>query len=53
LSVNLHTKNKMMCGAHTYTAEYWPERVKMMQAWANYLDELRECGRVGPLVKAG
>jgi len=31
----------------------WPERVKMMQAWANYLDELRECGRVGPLVKAG
>jgi integrase len=21
-------------------AEYWPERVKMMQAWADYLDEL-------------
>ena len=24
-----------------HAAEYWPERVKMMQAWADYLDELR------------
>ena len=30
-------------------AEYWPERVKMMQAWADYLDELRDAGRVIPL----
>jgi len=28
--------------AYTHAAEYWDERVKMMQAWADYLDELRE-----------
>jgi len=28
--------------AYTHAAEYWPERVKMMQVWANYLDKLRE-----------
>jgi integrase len=39
--------------AYVHAAEYWPERVKMMQAWANYLDELREGGRVAPLAKAG
>jgi hypothetical protein len=26
-----------------------PERVKMMQAWADYLDELRDAGKVIPL----
>ena len=37
-----------------HAAEYWPERVKMMQAWADYLDELREGGKVKvlPLKKA-
>ena len=39
--------------AYVHAAEYWPERVKMMQAWADYLDELRERGKVMPLVKAG
>ncbi len=39
--------------AYVHAAEYWPERVKMMQAWADYLDELRERGKVVPLVKAG
>jgi integrase len=39
--------------AYVHAAEYWPERVKMMQVWADYLDELRECGKVVPLVKAG
>jgi integrase len=39
--------------AYVHAAEYWPERVKMMQAWADYLDELREGGKVVPLVKAG
>jgi hypothetical protein len=29
-----------------YSAEYWPERVLMMQAWADYLDEPREGGEV-------
>jgi integrase len=28
--------------AYIHAAEYWPERVKMMQAWADYLDELRD-----------
>ena len=38
--------------AYVHAAEYWPERVKMMQAWADYLDELRERGKVAPLAKA-
>jgi len=28
--------------AYTHAAEYWDERVKMMQYWADYLDELRK-----------
>jgi integrase len=39
--------------AYVHAAEYWPERVKMMQAWADYLDELSERGKVVPLAKAG
>ena len=39
--------------AYVHAAEYWLERVKMMQAWADYLDELRERGKVVPLAKAG
>ena len=35
-----------MFGVLTCTAEYWPERVKMMQAWADYLEELRDVGKV-------
>ncbi len=27
--------------AYTHAAEYWGERVRMMQVWADYLDELR------------
>lgn len=30
-------------------AEYLPERRKMMQAWANYLDQLREGAQIIPL----
>jgi len=30
-------------------AEYWKERVKMAQSWADYLDQLRAGGRVIPL----
>ena len=33
-------------------AQYWPERVELMQAWANHLDELRKRGEVVPLPKA-
>ena len=35
--------------AYMHAAEYWPERVKMMQAWADYLEELRDAGKVIPL----
>ena len=38
--------------AYTHAAEYWPERVLMMQAWADYLDELREGGKVLQLTQA-
>ena len=38
--------------AYTHAAEYWPERVLMMQAWADYLDGLREGGKVLPLTQA-
>jgi integrase len=34
-------------------AAYWNERVEMMQAWADYLDHLREGGRVVPLRSHG
>jgi integrase len=37
--------------AYIHAAEYWPERVKMMQAWADYLDGLREGGKVLPLTR--
>lgn len=32
--------NAVRC-AYTHAAEFWDERVKMMQVWADYLDELR------------
>jgi integrase len=32
--------------AYIHAAEFWAERVRLMQAWANYLDELREGGKV-------
>ena len=35
--------------AYMHAAEFWLERVKMMQAWADYLDELRDVGNVIPL----
>lgn len=33
-------------------AEYWDERVRMMQWWADYLDDLRKSGAVVPIAKA-
>jgi integrase len=32
--------------AYMHAAEFWPERVRMMQAWADYLDDLRSSGKV-------
>jgi len=46
-----HQEANAVRRAYTHSAEYWPERVAMMQAWANYLDELQENGKVVPLVK--
>ena len=47
-----HQEAKAVRRAYTLAAEYWLERVSMMQAWADYLDELREGGRVLPLRNA-
>ena len=49
-----HQESDDVRRAYMHAAEYWPERVKMMQAWADYLDELREGGKVKvlPLKKA-
>jgi hypothetical protein len=35
--------------AYTHGAEYWFERVAMMQTWADYLDKLKLTGKVIPL----
>ena len=34
--------------AYTHGAEFCAERVQLMQAWADYLDGLREGGKVLP-----
>jgi integrase len=42
-----HQEANAVRRAYTHGAEFWSERVKMMQAWSNYLDGLRE----GPPVR--
>ncbi len=44
-----HQESDDVRRAYMHAAEYWFERVKMMQAWADYLDELRDAGKVIPL----
>ena len=44
-----HQEPNAVRRAYTHGAEYWSERIVMMQAWADYLDELREAGKVIPL----
>jgi integrase len=39
--------------AYMHRADFWTERVAMMQAWSDYLDDLRERGQVVPLAKTG
>jgi hypothetical protein len=41
-----HQESDDVRRAYMHAAEYWPERVKMMQAWADYLDDLRDGGKV-------
>lgn len=35
--------------AYMHAAEFWPERVAMMQVWADYLDQLRSGAEIIPL----
>jgi len=46
-----HQEASAVRRAYTHGAEFWSERVQMMQAWADYLDGLREGGKVVPLIK--
>jgi integrase len=41
-----HQEANTVRRAYTHGAEYWTERVQMMQAWSDYLDELRQGGTV-------
>jgi integrase len=47
-----HQEANAVRRAYTHGAEFWTERVQMMQAWADYLNGLREGGKVVPLIKA-
>jgi integrase len=40
-----HQEANAVRRAYTHNAEFWSERVLMMQGWADYLDGLREEGR--------
>jgi len=40
-----HEEQKATRRAYT-RAEYWLERIAMMQTWADYLDELRQAGKI-------
>jgi hypothetical protein len=44
-----HEEQNAARRAYTHAAEYWSERVAMMQAWADYLGELRNTERVIPI----
>jgi integrase len=44
-----HQERNEVRRAYTHGAEYWSERVSMMQAWADYLDGLKDMGKVVPL----
>jgi integrase len=47
-----HQEANAVRRAYTHGADYWSERVSMMQVWADYLDGLKEGGKVVPLIKA-
>jgi hypothetical protein len=46
-----HAERNKIKAAYNY-AEYLPQRRKMMQAWADYLDMLKRGGNVVPIRKA-
>jgi len=37
-----HQEQDEVRNAYMHAAEFWAERVEMMQAWADYLDALKE-----------
>ena len=41
-----HQEENTVRRAYMHGAEFWVERVAMMQAWSNYLDELRADNKV-------
>jgi integrase len=41
-----HEEENEVRRAYTHAAEYWPQRVLMMQTWADYLVELIKAGQV-------
>jgi integrase len=43
-----HVENDAVRRAY-HRADYWNERVSMMNYWADYLDELREGGKIIPI----
>jgi integrase len=47
-----HQEGNAVRRAYTHGAEFWSERVQMMQAWSDYLDGLREGGAVVPFARA-
>jgi integrase len=46
-----HQEPNAVRRAYTHATEYWAERVEMMQAWSDYLDQLRQGGTVVPFLK--
>jgi integrase len=46
-----HQEANAVSRAYTH-GEYWTDRVQMMQAWADYLDGLKQGGKVVPLITA-
>jgi integrase len=47
-----HQEANAVRRAYTHGAEFWAERVEMMQVWADYLDGLKAGGKVLALIKA-
>ena len=43
-----HQEANSVRRVYTHGAEFWTERVQMMQAWADYLNGLKEGGKVVP-----
>jgi integrase len=46
-----HQEANAVRRAYTHRAEFWSERVQMMQAWSDYLDGLRAGGTVVPFAR--